>query len=173
MTWHPRPECDTRAVRPLLLLDVDGVLMPTGRSVPPGYERRTAGGAEIVICRQHGEWLIDLARSFELVWASTWGAKANESFGTVLGLPRLESIVLGDLPRDGTRKLKAVDAFAGERALAWVDDEIYDDATTWATKRSASTLLVRTSGSVGLRQTHIDQLKRFAAELGSASTPST
>ncbi len=62
---------------PLLLLDVDGVLMPLGRSVPPGFERHTTVTSDVVVSAQHGEWLRELMGSFELVWASTWGLKGE------------------------------------------------------------------------------------------------
>ncbi len=156
--------CDAaklQGVLPLLLLDVDGVLMPTGSSVPPGFERRSTEKSDIVVSRQHGVWLHELADCFELVWASTWGDGANEAFGEFYELPHLPSITLGELPRHGSRKLSQVALYSGERALAWVDDEIYDDARSWAVRRSAPTLLVRTNGSVGLRPEHYERLKRF------------
>jgi hypothetical protein len=34
--------------------------------------------------------------------------------------------------------------YVGDRTLAWADDELYDDAESWAQVRSAPTLLVRT-----------------------------
>jgi len=148
-------------VRPLLLLDVDGVLMPTGRSIPPGFERHTTLDAEIVVARQHGEWLHDLLVLFEVVWATTWGESADRIIGGFFGLPPLPVLQLGELPRSGTRKLGKVAAFVGDRALAWVDDELYNDAAAWAEHRSAPTLLVRTSGTVGLKRKHFDQLKLF------------
>jgi hypothetical protein len=153
------------AVLPLLLLDVDGVLMPTGLSVPRGFERHSTENADIIVSRQHGVWLHDLAARFELVWASTWGDRANDTFGEFYGLGRLPIVAIGDLPRHGTRKLSPIAAFVGDRAVAWVDDEIYDDARHWAEKRSASTLLIRPGGSVGLSQEHYEQLKRFGSDL--------
>jgi len=81
------------------------------------------------------------------------------------GLDRLPFIPFGELPRDGTRKLGAVAAFIGDRAAAWIDDEIYDDATTWADQREAPTPLIRTAGSIGMTQQHYEQLKRFASDV--------
>ena len=43
--------------RPLLLVDVDGVLQPVGRSVPPGFERFTSDDSEVVLRLQHRTWL--------------------------------------------------------------------------------------------------------------------
>jgi hypothetical protein len=151
--------------RPLLLLDVDGVLQPVGRSLPRGFERFTSDEADVVLCRQHGVWLNQLAVRFDLVWATTWGATANQAIGSRLGLPELPHIDLGVLPRSGTRKLGVVKAFVGTRAVAWVDDELYEDAVAWAMERHAATLIRRTSGSVGLTSDDVHALEMFAAAL--------
>jgi hypothetical protein len=148
-------------VKPLLLLDVDGVLSPLGRTVPRGFERRTTPEYDVVICPAHGEWLRALVPSFEIVWATTWGESANRVYGPIFDLPRFPVVPLGDLPRQGTRKLARVAQYAGSRALAWLDDELYDDATAWADSRQAPTLLRRTSGSVGMQASDRDALEAF------------
>ena len=152
-------------MRPLLVLDVDGVLSPTGRSVPAGFERVTSEDFDVVVARQHGDWLRSLASLFEPVWGTTWGNSANDVFGSVLQLPVWPVIPLDDLPRDGTRKLTAVARYVGDRSMAWVDDELYDDARAWAESRSAATLLVATRGSVGLTQDDVERLHGFGEEL--------
>jgi hypothetical protein len=149
---------------PLLLLDIDGVLSPTGSAVPPGFERRSTPTYNVVIGTDHRAWLQTLSDIFELVWASTWGEAGNRVYGEIHGLKTLPVIPLGDLPRDGTRKLSAVARYVGDRALAWVEDELYDDAQAWARARSAPTLLVRTRASVGLTRTDVDRLMVFAAQ---------
>lgn len=78
--------------------------------------------------------------------------------GAVAGLPRLPALALGDLPRDGTRKLAAVRAAVGDRPLVWIDDELYDDALAWADARPAPTLLVRTRAGVGLTVQEVDRV---------------
>ena len=150
------------SVRPLLLLDVDGVLSPTGVAVPPGFERRSTAEYSVVIRGEHRDWLGELAGGFELVWTTTWGEAANRVYGELLGLPRLPVVRLGQLPRSGTRKLAAVQRYVGERPLAWVDDELYDDADEWARVRPAPTLLVRTRATIGLTRADVDRLLAFA-----------
>jgi len=148
-------------MRPLLLLDVDGVLMPTGTSVPPGFERHFGDDYEVVVSHEHGVWLRQLAELFDLVWATTWGASAAPIFGRLLRLPPMPAIELRHLVHDGTPKLTDVASFVGERPMAWVDDELFEDAFGWAADRRAPTLLIRASGSRGLSRENFDQLLAF------------
>jgi hypothetical protein len=156
---------------PLLLIDVDGVLMPLGRSVPSGFERHTTPTSDIVASSRHGEWLHALSGSYEIVWATAWGDAANDTFGRLFGLPRFDHVDLHDLPRAGTRKLAAVAAYAKRRPLAWIDDELYEDASDWANTRLEPTLLVRPAPYVGLAQAHFDSLRRFASESAPTTSP--
>ena len=151
--------------QPLLLLDVDGVLQPLGRSVPPGYRRFTSPESDVVLCPAHGDWIIELSGLYEVTWVTTWGRSANPAIGAVLGLPALPHVELGTLPRSGTRKLDVVRRFVRERPCAWVDDEIYEDAVAWAAGRVTPTLLIRTAPHVGFTLAQVEQLKDFAHEL--------
>ncbi len=152
-------------MKPLLLVDVDGVLNPTGRSVPPGFERHETDAFNVLIKPEHGVWLRELAEHFELVWATTWAESAGQIFGELLELPSMEIIHLDRHGGEGTWKLRDVRAFVGDRACAWIDDEIYDDAEQWAAERSPSTLLVRTSGTIGFTHEHFENLTAFARGL--------
>src|SRR6185437_2957889 len=60
------------SLRPLLLLDVDGVLSPLGGAVPPGYARHRTDRYDVVVSQRHSEWLRSLTPLFELTWATTW-----------------------------------------------------------------------------------------------------
>lgn len=111
----------------------------------------------------HGPWIRDLAEVFELTWATTWNHRAQAVFGPLLDLPAMNVLKLGPLPRTGTRKLPQVRAFVGTRPVAWVDDELFDDAQIWARERPEPTLLVRPSSGVGLTREHVDDLLAFAA----------
>ena len=58
--------------RPLLLLDVDGVLNPyAAATCPDGYAEYEffAGEEPVRVCPEHGRWLRELATRFELTWA--------------------------------------------------------------------------------------------------------
>lgn len=155
---------DAARDRPLLLLDIDGVLQPAGNAVPPGYERLEFADSVVVLNRAHGDWLRDLAERFEIVWASTWGGSANELIGSRLGLPAFAHVELGTMGSVGTRKLRAIQTFVADRSFAWIDDELFEDAYEWAASCTAPTLLIRTQAYVGMTADHVDTLKTFAAE---------
>jgi hypothetical protein len=153
--------------RPILFLDVDGVisLFGFGRdAVPPGAFHSIDG---IVHCigDRAAERLARLADRFELVWATGWEEKANEYLVHILGLG-------GELPVltfDGRAvfgsahwKLHAIDAYAGDRPAAWIDDSVDDECRAWARRREAPTLLLEADSAVGLTEDHVDRLLGWA-----------
>ena len=65
----------------------------------------------------------------------------------ILGLPgELPFLTFDGRARFGSAhwKLEALDRYAGERPLAWVDDCIDETCQAWAVERAAPTLLVPT-----------------------------
>ena len=152
--------------RPMLLLDIDGVLSPFGAGPPPGFNREAFGECEVVWSARHREWLAALSSLFELVWATTWEHSANGAMSPVLGLGQLPVIEF-DRGSGDTWKLASVQEFVADQPMAWIDDDLYLDAFTWAREREAPTLLIRTSSSVGMTGDHFEQLLAFAKDLDS------
>jgi hypothetical protein len=107
---------------------------------------------------------------FELAWASGWEEKANEYLPHLLGLPRQPHLSFeGRVGRSNAHwKLEAIDAYAGTRPLAWIDDAFNDACHAWATARSSPTLLVETTPAEGLTQREASLLEQWARELDSA-----
>lgn len=154
--------------RPILLVDVDGVLNPwEAEFCPDGYaEFEFFPGERVLLCPGHGKLLTSLARSYELVWATAWEHNANRLICPVLGLPELPVV---EFPLSGRdlffRKLPSVIEAVGDRPCAWIDDEHQTDHYTWAEQRAAPTLLIHIDPAVGLTRDVIATLADWAAGL--------
>ncbi|KAA2247685.1 hypothetical protein F0L68_40030 [Solihabitans fulvus] len=170
--------------RPAILVDVDGPLNPFAAKPerrPRGYAthrlhprdspwEHTSRPLRVWLHPQHGRWLLDLAEDTgaELVWATTWEHEANRLLAPILGLPSLPVI---DFDGQGQRhhgghhgKLPAVAEWAGDRPIAWLDDEFQPLDSSWArqrTARGAPTLLVQVDPRAGVQPHHLDRIRRF------------
>ncbi len=170
---------------PLLMVDIDGVVSLFGGWEQGGLDadgeaRGWAGGTSHdgsfhsidgmphFLSSTAAAHLLDLASVFELVWASGWEERANEHLPHLLGLPR--DLPFLRFPRAVGRsnahwKLDTIDAFAGARALAWVDDALNDACHEWALARAAPTLLVQTDPARGLTASEAERLADWARAL--------
>ncbi len=165
--------------KPLLLVDIDGVLSLFGFPThdPPEGLWHSIDGIPHFLSAAAARHLLALVSLFELVWCSGWEEKADEYLPFLLGLPRgLPHLRFerGAVPGEslhGHWKLAAIDAYAGARPLAWVDDCIDDACHSWADARQAPTLLVRTSPAQGLTEHEAAQLRAWSGELRGGPTP--
>lgn len=165
-------------VRPLLLVDIDGVLSPSGLATcPSGFlpfqtpnMPEDGTHSEAWFSPEHGEWLVELAEHFEIVWASAWGYTAHEVLAPILSIPRFDFVRFPPPPFHPREKVPAIDAFTGDRAAAWLDDLLGPEAREWAASRVAPTLLVEVDPSVGLTRSHVDELRRWAISQAGADT---
>jgi hypothetical protein len=156
--------------RPLLLIDVDGVISLFGANETTHAEVVTTlvDGIPHLLSRRAATALNGLAGAFEPVWCTGWEERADEHLPALLGLPRgWPHIRFPDRPEFAAHwKLAGIDAYAGEdRPLAWVDDAHDPACEDWARSRSAPTLLVSTEPGTGLTEEHAAQLRRWAAQL--------
>jgi hypothetical protein len=154
--------------RPLLLIDVDGVISLFGFDP----QRRPAGRFEMVdgiahfISATAGEHLRRLCEAYEPAWCTGWEEKANEYLPRALGLPEpLPHLSFeGTTPQvDGHWKLRAIDRYAGrDRPVAWIDDAHDERCEEWASARPGPTLLVGTDPALGLTGEHVERLLGWA-----------
>ena len=158
--------------RPLLLIDIDGVLSLWGfdpNRRPSGTFTAVEGVVHFLSDKAAGH-LLALLADYEPVWCSGWEERANEHLPGALGLgpfPHLsfDAHVEPGGTTPGHWKLGAIDAYAGDRPLAWIDDAFNDACFAWAAERGAPTLLVHTSPEEGLAERHADELRAWAASL--------
>ena len=161
--------------KPLLMVDIDGVISLFGVSIPDGADRRSVEGSfhsvegiPHFLSSTAAAHLLALSSLFDLVWASGWEEKANEHLPNLLGLPA--GLPFLRFSRSVGRsnahwKLEAIEAHAGGRPLAWIDDALNADCHAWAQARPAPTLLVETEPERGLTSREAELLARWAQGL--------
>jgi hypothetical protein len=161
----PKPLQRGALARPLLFVDVDGVLSLFGFDEAPG-PMHLVDGVPHCLPSAGGRRLGRLAERFELVWATGWEEKANEYLPRLLELPfrELPYLTFDGRAMFGTAhwKLDAIERYAGNRPLAWIDDSIDEECLEWARRREAPTLIVQTESAVGITDEHVEELERWA-----------
>ncbi|HWX52281.1 MAG TPA: HAD domain-containing protein [Solirubrobacteraceae bacterium] len=182
------------AARPLLLIDIDGVISLFGVQAGASAAPLAADGSSLegsfhsiegiphFLSSTAAAHLLSLAGLFELVWASGWEERAGEHLPHLLGLPeglpflRFAPAAVGsagagsaDGPGGPQRtlahwKLEAIDAYAGQRPLAWIDDAFNPACHEWSAARPAATLLVQTDPERGLTEPEAQLLAAWGRE---------
>lgn len=171
---------EASTTKPLLLVDVDGVISLFGfaQHVRPAGRFEMVDGIAHFLSATAGEHLRLLSDAFEPVWCTGWEEKANEYLPHALGLggpwPYLSFERAAGPGRSvqGHWKLDAIDAYVGTRPLAWIDDAHGEACEAWAAQRTgtvAATLLVTTEPAVGLAEAQVDELLTWAGALASGT----
>jgi hypothetical protein len=172
---------DKEVNRPLLFLDVDGVISLFGfregyglaagdapfEHCPPGRLHSINGVMHYIStdCAAH---LQRLGRRYELVWATGWEETANEYLPHLLGLPgHLPCLSFDGRVSAGAAhwKTEAIGEYAGDRPLAWIDDNVDESCRVWAEGRQAPTLIIETVRHEGMDGHHVELLLSWADEL--------
>jgi hypothetical protein len=161
--------------KPLLMVDIDGVISLFGVSIQLQDDPRLAEGSFHAIegiphflSSTAAGHLLELAAIFEIVWASGWEERANDHLPHLLGLP--SGLPFLRFSRSVGRanahwKLDAIEAHAAGRPLAWIDDALNEECRSWAAARGAPTLLVQTEPERGLTSREAQLLVSWAQTL--------
>lgn len=160
--------------RPILAVDVDGVISLFGFEEPPDQapcKFQLIDGMAHCISLEVGERLRRLAPHYEMVWATGWEDRANDYLLHLLGLDHLPVIHFSGEALFGSAhwKLDPITAYASGRRLAWIDDSLDDECHAWAEARPEPTLLVPTDPTRGLQDHQVDLLLGWAS--GAPSAP--
>lgn len=155
--------------KPLLFLDVDGVLNPADPHPGTDFKAHTLLGFRVLLSRRHGDWLHELARVYEICWATTWEEDANTHIAPALGLPVLPVVrFAGYKPQPGDPRVRLMELFSGAkwapllryadgRPFAWLDDVIPSRLVRNSLVRR-DRLLLPVDGQKGLERHHVDRL---------------
>jgi hypothetical protein len=157
--------------RPLLLVDVDGVLalFNLDGGEPAGTWHLIEGFAYYLVA-DGPRMLHEAAEHFDLVWCTGWEDRANDHLPRLAGTPGpLPVIKFARNPGRANAhwKLDEINAYAGSRPVAWIDDALDEYCDRWAAERAERgipTLLVRTEPHRGMRREHLDALVGFAEQ---------
>ncbi len=156
----------------MLFVDIDGVLSLFGfdpTRVPARCSWHQVDGMIHLLSHDAAEHLLALDEEFELVWCSGWEDRANDHLPHVLGVGPYPHLTFGD-EGAGHWKLASVQRHAGDRPVAWIDDDVNDAVHEWARRRSAPTLIVETQPATGLTPELAERLRAWAQALGSGSS---
>ena len=182
MRFSTQMTTDTHRQKPLLFLDVDGVISLFGfregyglapgnapfSKCPPG-RLHSINGVLHYISAACGPHLRTLAGHYELVWATGWEDTANDYLPHLLELPgHLPYLTFDGRVAAGAAhwKIDAIAAHAGDsRALAWIDDNIDASCHDWAEQRRGATLIIETVKHEGMTELHVKELIEWADRL--------
>jgi hypothetical protein len=168
-------------VKPILLLDVDGVLnimpgvMKKRVSPPAGFHEEHVGMGNhlrvVLVNPEIGRRLGSLLDDVDIWWFTSWGSYANMSLGPLFDLPPLpfyrapethakvvtfrhllRRIPLMQPLTDSTQRLLAVDDVLGEDSV--------EEAKKWGPVYDYST--IQTDPAVGLRHSDVDLIIDWA-----------
>jgi hypothetical protein len=186
---------DSAEKRPILAIDVDGVISLFGFDSPPPPEVarwELIDGTPHLISIAAAERIRRLSGRFEPVWATGWQDRANDRLSLITGIGPLPVIEFdahrkrqsGDAGEPaaaaGTTeahwKLGAIGEFCATRPLAWIDDSFDQSCFDWAAareERGEPTLLVPTEPDLGFEEAQAAVVADWAASLASTGRSTT
>lgn len=172
--------------RPVILLDVDGVLNavphwdPTARGFQDFKMKTCATYYDITHSQQMADRLSAL--DADIVWLTTWEDRANEWIAPLFGWPELPVIFGGEeWYRPGWWKSTVAEKFIGEdpRPFIWIDDDLRHATPSelewinWYDENGYKNLLVAPDTHVGITPFQIDCMEKFIEGLTAEAESAT
>lgn len=171
--------------RPILAVDVDGVLNACSLGDPPGEWQdarvRPDGhgrGFRIRHNPGHGARLLAIAEETgaELIWCTTWEEMANQYIRQLVGLPELPWVPMepgragrkfSEYASVGATKAAAMRAYAGGRPFCWLDDE--PDAGDELRTLAVPHVVIEVDERTGLQDKHFEAAQAWLAGLSNCA----
>jgi hypothetical protein len=162
------------SMKPLILLDIDGVLNPLARAVSPD------GSLELVLSDVKVALVNRLAAFGRIAWVSTWPAEQTAGLESQLRLGDeplrvpLPVRALGESEAP-TPKLRPVSRWLARMELSgevtwdsvvWIDDVLGPDAREWAHGFRQQVLLLKPVPAEGLTELHVVAVEVFVQSGG-------
>ena len=163
--------------RPILLIDVDGVISLFGfdHGARPDGRFLLVDGITHFLSGTAGGHLRRLEPAFELAWCTGWEERANDYLPLALGLDGPLAHVVFEpegRPPHAHWKLDGIDRHVdSSRPVAWIDDAHDDRCRSWADARPGPTLLVTTDPAVGITEVEVERLLAWAGGLAERTSP--
>ncbi len=165
--------------KPLLMLDIDGVLNFFGPMTSPYHRETQISQYRIRLDRRHPLWLVDLEKGFDIVWATMWQDMAPGVFAPFFGWGEETDYIDFDKHAEpgarhiGALKLPGIIHTAGDRPILWIDDDGGEKKVQqWAKARNRiiPTKVIVPNGDTGFTKMHLNECFAFARSLTKADT---
>lgn len=183
----------TTTTKPILLLDVDGVVnafRPTRPHLVRELGGREVKGVWIPYTIRFDNEVVDmldaLAAHFEIHWATMWNQAANTEIAPALGIDDLpvmtcnhnagwdaaadEGLSAVDIHRLWYAKTPLIPQYVGDQPFAWLDDDhSLADERYLAAHTDQHFRLVRTDADTGLDWNDVEILVQWATDLAAGT----
>lgn len=153
---------------PLLLLDVDGVLLPFRPKAGEYKDFNRWQGFSL----KNGVRVRRLMKKFSVHWCTAWEHDANIHIGPRHGLPHFPVCPLDRTKmlynrNDPHWKLSSIIPYVRDKAFAFLDDDINEDSIMWAQQRDVivPTRFEKVDPIIGLTDEHVESLLEWAEEI--------